>query len=78
MGGGDMLRKETLEERRGLSIGLGRERPDAVSARGARLGAGEAARTVDAVGRQGWGDGVTLVCVNGGIVNWARGGGHGS
>ena len=73
-----MLREETFEERRGLSVGLGRERSGSVRARGARLGTGEAARTVNAVGRRRRGDGVAFVGVEGRIVNGARGGGYGS
>jgi len=50
MGGGNVLREETLEERRRLFIGPGREECGTTRARGARLGTGEAARAVDAVG----------------------------
>ena len=71
-----MLREETLEERRGLFIGPGRNKSGTTRARGARLGTGEAARAVDAVGGQRWGYRVTFVGVDRRIVNRARGGGH--
>ena len=50
MGGGNVLREETLEEHRGLFIGASREECGTARARGTRLGTGEAARAVDAVG----------------------------